>query len=105
MADQEIEVRRTAPSPAPTRASGSDLFQSFRNEMDRLFDQFWRGSWFGAPSLRAGKSGDRSRKSCPGSRQHEAKLASASQRLETAALERAGAGPGEQVGLTVESRD
>jgi HSP20 family protein len=52
MADQEIEVRRTAPPPAPTRWSGTDLFQSFRNEMDRLFDQFWRNTGFGFPSLR-----------------------------------------------------
>lgn len=51
MADTAIDVKRaspTAPAPAP-RAAGLDLFQSFRDEMDRMFDQFWRG--FGLPSL------------------------------------------------------
>jgi HSP20 family protein len=34
------------------RSSGVDLFRSFRDEMDRMFDQFWRG--FGLPSMRRG---------------------------------------------------
>lgn len=51
MAQTDIEVRRTPSPPAPT-SSGSDLFQSFRNEVERLFDQFWRGAGFGFPSLR-----------------------------------------------------
>ena len=61
MADQDIEVKRTpapqasqtpqaARAPAPTRAPGVDLFRSFRTEMDRMFDQFWRG--FGMPMAR-----------------------------------------------------
>jgi HSP20 family protein len=69
MADQDIEVKRTqapqtsqqtsqAPAqqtsqaPAPMQRPGLDLFQSFRNELDRMFDQFWRG--FGFPMLRRG---------------------------------------------------
>lgn len=63
MADQDIEVKRsqapqasqgsqTSRTPAPMRRSGLDPFQSFRNEMDRMFDQFWRG--FGAPAMRRG---------------------------------------------------
>src|SRR5215471_2609384 len=43
---------RASSPPAPTRRSGGDLFQSFRNEIDRLFDQFSRGGAFGFPSLR-----------------------------------------------------
>jgi HSP20 family protein len=60
MADQDIEVKRTpapqasqaqtARAPAPMRAPGIDLFRSFRDEMDRMFDQFWRG--FGMPVTR-----------------------------------------------------
>jgi HSP20 family protein len=52
MADTTIDVKRTSPpqpTPAP-RASSADLFRSFRDEVDRMFDQFWRG--FGMPSLR-----------------------------------------------------
>jgi len=52
MAQSDIEVRRASSPPAPTRRSGGDLFQSFRNEIDRLFDQFSRGGAFGFPSLR-----------------------------------------------------
>jgi HSP20 family protein len=51
MADTDIEVRR-APASTPARWSGTDLLQSFRNEIDRLFDQFWRGSGFGLWSQR-----------------------------------------------------
>jgi HSP20 family protein len=46
MADVPIEVKK-APPPE-TRLP--DVWQSFRNEMDRLFDRF--GSGFGLPSLR-----------------------------------------------------
>jgi HSP20 family protein len=51
MADNAIDVKRaSAPAPARApRAAGIDVFQSFRNEVDRLFDQFWRG--FGLPAL------------------------------------------------------
>ncbi|HJU18098.1 MAG TPA: Hsp20/alpha crystallin family protein [Stellaceae bacterium] len=67
MADQDIEVRRTqapqasqgsqqgsqaARTPARMRRSDLDPFQSFRSEMDRMFDQLWRG--FGLPSMRRG---------------------------------------------------
>lgn len=72
MADQDIEVKRSqAPqasqgsqtpqtsqgargyrTPATMRRSGGDPFQSFRNDMDRMFDQLWRG--FGFPSMRRG---------------------------------------------------
>src|SRR6516162_8552342 len=46
MAEVPIEVK-TAP---PARAALPDVWQSFRSEMDRLFDRF--GSGFGFPSLR-----------------------------------------------------
>ena len=46
MADVPVEVKK-AP-PAPTNVP--DVWQSFRSEMDRLFDRF--GSGFGFPSLR-----------------------------------------------------
>jgi HSP20 family protein len=52
MARSDIEVRRAPSPPVPARWSGGDLFQSFRNEVDRLFDQFWRGTGFGSPWLR-----------------------------------------------------
>lgn len=50
MADQAIEVKKSS-APAAARPSGMDALQSFRNEVDRLFDQFWR-TGFGFPSLR-----------------------------------------------------
>jgi HSP20 family protein len=52
MADAPIEVKRTpAPSqPASRPPAVPDVWQSFRNEMDRLFDRFSTG--FGFPSLR-----------------------------------------------------
>jgi HSP20 family protein len=50
MADTAIEVKKTS-APAAARPSGADALQSFRNEVDRLFDQFWRIG-FGLPSLR-----------------------------------------------------
>ena len=46
MADVPVEVKK-AP-PAPTNVP--DVWQSFRSEMDRLFDRF--GSGFGFSSLR-----------------------------------------------------
>jgi HSP20 family protein len=46
MAENPMEVRKTAPTTRPA----ADPWQSFRNEMDRLFDRF-TGS-FGLPSLR-----------------------------------------------------
>jgi HSP20 family protein len=49
MAQSDIEVRR---APAPARLPGGDLFSSFRNEVDRLFEQFSRGTPFGFPWLR-----------------------------------------------------
>jgi hypothetical protein len=39
-----VEVKKTTPAPAP------DVWQSFRSEMDRLFDRFAGG--FGFPSFR-----------------------------------------------------
>ncbi|MGO8915506.1 MAG: Hsp20/alpha crystallin family protein [Stellaceae bacterium] len=40
---QTVEVKRSqrtmAPAPVPT--AGVDMWQSFRNDMQRLFDQFW----------------------------------------------------------------
>jgi HSP20 family protein len=65
MADQEIEIKRSqtpaqtqtrSQTPTPMRGSGLDLFQSFRNEMERMFDQFWRG--FGLPTPRRGFEGE-----------------------------------------------
>jgi HSP20 family protein len=48
---QTVEVKRnertTAPAPGP--ASGVDIWQSFRSEMQRFFDQFWNRG--GLPSL------------------------------------------------------
>src|SRR5215472_18448261 len=46
MADVPIEVKKS--SPAQTNLP--DVWQSFRSEMDRVFDRFGRG--FGFPSLR-----------------------------------------------------
>lgn len=43
-----IDVTRTQ-APAP-RAPLPDVWQSFRNEMDRMFDDFTGGGWF--PSMR-----------------------------------------------------
>ena len=52
MADAPIEVKRTPAQsqPAARPPAVPDAWQSFRNEMDRLFDRF-SGS-FGFPSLR-----------------------------------------------------
>ena len=47
MADVPVEVKKTAP---PAQTNVPDVWQSFRSEMDRLFDRF--GSGFGFPSLR-----------------------------------------------------
>jgi HSP20 family protein len=47
MADVPVEVKKTAP---PAQTNVPDVWQSFRSEMDRLFDRF--GGGFGFPSLR-----------------------------------------------------
>lgn len=51
MSQTTVEVKRsenkTAPAPAP--GPGADMWQSFRNDMQRLFDQFWGRSFL--PSL------------------------------------------------------
>jgi HSP20 family protein len=47
MADVPVEVKKTAP---PAQTNVPDVWQSFRNEMDRPFDRF--GGGFGFPSLR-----------------------------------------------------
>ena len=46
MAEVPVEVKKTQPA----QTSVPDVWQSFRNEMDRLFDRF--GSGFGLASLR-----------------------------------------------------
>ena len=46
MADVPVAVKKTAPA----QTSAPEIWQSFRSEMDRLFDRF--GSGFGFPSLR-----------------------------------------------------
>jgi len=48
MAETAIEVKKGAPTP--TRPAQADPWQSFRSEMDRLFDRFSMG--FGFPALR-----------------------------------------------------
>lgn len=48
MAQTQVEVTKTTPTPTPTRMP--DVWQSFRNDMDRLFDRFAGG--FSLPSLR-----------------------------------------------------
>lgn len=56
MADQSVEVRKaqalptpqTSPAPVPVRTSGLDLFQPFRDKMDRIFAQLWCGFGLGA---------------------------------------------------------
>lgn len=52
MAETPVEVKRTPAQPASQAGSAGvpDVWQSFRGEMDRLFDRF-SGS-FGLPSLR-----------------------------------------------------
>jgi HSP20 family protein len=50
MADTPVEVKKAAPAPSPARSTTPDVLQSFRGEMDRLFDRFASG--FGFPSLR-----------------------------------------------------
>jgi HSP20 family protein len=52
MADAPVEVKRSPSQPASqgTTPAVPDVWQSFRSEMDRLFDRF-SGS-FGFPSLR-----------------------------------------------------
>ena len=45
MADTPVAVKK-ASTPAPTRSAAPDVWQSFRSEMDRVFDRF------GFPSFR-----------------------------------------------------
>jgi len=45
MADTPVEVKK-APAPAPAHSAVPDVWESFRTEMDRLFDRF------GFPSFR-----------------------------------------------------
>ena len=47
MAETTLEVKKAAP---PSRPATPDIWQSFRSDMDRLFDRF--GAGFGFPSLR-----------------------------------------------------
>ena len=43
MAQTTIDVKRSdrTTAPAPMPPAGADMWQSFRNDMQRLFDQFW----------------------------------------------------------------
>ena len=51
MADTAVEVRKTTPAPAaPAPARVPDVWSSFRNEMERVFDRF--AGAFPMPSLR-----------------------------------------------------
>ena len=60
MADTPVAVKKV-PTPTPARGAVPDVFQSFRSEMDRLFDRFGFPSfrrmfdvepfWGGEPSL------------------------------------------------------
>ena len=50
MPNAPVEVKKAAPTPTPARAAVPDAFQSFRNEIDWLFDRF--SSNFGFPSMR-----------------------------------------------------
>lgn len=46
MPDTAIDIKRT-PAPAPaSREAVPDVWRSFRNEMNRLFDRFDGGFWF-----------------------------------------------------------
>jgi len=49
MADVPVEVKKAQPAQT-TQTTLPDVWQSFRSEMDRVFDRF--GSGFGFPSLR-----------------------------------------------------
>jgi HSP20 family protein len=55
MAETQIDVKRnqaTAPArQAETRPARMDTLAALRHEMDRMFDNFWRGG-FGLPSFR-----------------------------------------------------
>lgn len=46
---QTVEVKRNEKAAAPVPAPSADIWQSFRGDMQRLFDQFWSRSFF--PSL------------------------------------------------------
>ena len=55
MAESQIDVKRNqaaAPArPGETRPVGRDAFGDLRRDMDRMFDQLWRGG-FGLPMFR-----------------------------------------------------
>jgi len=46
---QTVEVKRNERAAAPLPAPAGDIWQSFRNDMQRLFDQVWNRGFF--PSL------------------------------------------------------
>lgn len=50
MPNPPVEVKKVPPTPAPARTAVPDVLQSFRSEIDRMFDRF--SSTFGFPSLR-----------------------------------------------------
>lgn len=41
MAQTTVEVKRSEKAAAPMAAPAADMWQSFRNDMQRFFDQFW----------------------------------------------------------------
>lgn len=50
MPNPPVDVKKVPPTPAPARTAVPDVLQSFRSEVDRMFDRF--SSTFGFPSLR-----------------------------------------------------
>jgi HSP20 family protein len=73
MAETAVEVKKetkegkevtAAPSPAAFENLWLDNWRSFRNEMDRMFDQFWRGN-LALPSLRRAFEPERFRRFAP----------------------------------------
>jgi HSP20 family protein len=60
MADTPVEIKKATPAAAPARAPSNDPWQSFRHEMDRVFDRFsgsfampsWRRMFDWKPALR-----------------------------------------------------
>ena len=52
MANTVVEVKKhERPAPAPIPTVAPDMWRTFQNEMDQVFDRFWRRG-FGFPSLR-----------------------------------------------------
>jgi HSP20 family protein len=52
MANTVVEVKKhERPAPAPIPTVAPDMWQTFQNQMDQVFDRFWRRG-FGFPSLR-----------------------------------------------------